>query len=85
MNATSLSGLFKQDGKNTKNNVFENTFCKKVAEVVKIVKPLVKVLWLVDGEKLTMIYVAPHIHMSDNDIYRGNLQGDDEKIFLEDG
>jgi hypothetical protein len=30
---------------------------KKATEIVKIVEPLVKVLWLVDGKKLAMFYV----------------------------
>jgi hypothetical protein len=47
----------KQDGKDIKKRVFENTFWKKAAEVVKIVEPLVKVLRLVDGETLAMGYI----------------------------
>ena len=43
--------------KRHKKRVFENTFWKKVAEVVKIVEPLIKVLWLVDGETLAMGYI----------------------------
>lgn len=45
------------DGKDTKKKVYDNTFLKKVAEVVKIGEPLVKVLQLVDGKKLTMGYI----------------------------
>jgi hypothetical protein len=40
----------KQDGKDTKKKVFDNTFWKKATEIVKIGEPLVKVLWLVDGK-----------------------------------
>ena len=41
----------RQDAKETKKTVNDGTFWKKAAEVVKIVEPLVKVLWLVDGER----------------------------------
>jgi hypothetical protein len=48
----------KQDGKDTKKKVFDNTFWKKATEIVKIGgEPLVKVLRLVDGEKLPMGYL----------------------------
>jgi hypothetical protein len=47
----------KQDGKDIKKRVFENTFWKKATEVVKIVEPLVKVLRLVDGETLATGYI----------------------------
>jgi hypothetical protein len=45
------------DGKDTKKKVNDPRFWKKVAEIVKIAKPLVKVLRLVDGEKLAMGYI----------------------------
>jgi hypothetical protein len=38
-------------------NKFNNTFGEKEIEIVKIAKPLVKVSWLVDGEKLTIGYI----------------------------
>ena len=47
----------KQDGKDTKKKVNDATFWKKTTEVVKIVEPLVKVLQLVDGERLAMGYI----------------------------
>jgi hypothetical protein len=47
----------KQDGKDIKKSVFENNVWKKVVEVVKIVEPLVKVLQVVDGEKMAMGYI----------------------------
>ncbi|KAH9308797.1 hypothetical protein KI387_036708, partial [Taxus chinensis] len=47
----------KQDGKDTKKKVFDNLFWKKIAEVVKIVEPLIKVLRLVDGEISVMGYI----------------------------
>jgi hypothetical protein len=47
----------RQDGKDTKKKVNDPTFCKKSAEIVKISEPLVKVLRIVDGEKLAMGYI----------------------------
>jgi hypothetical protein len=47
----------RQDGKDTKKKVNDPTFWKKVAEIMKIAEPLVKVLWLVDGEKLALGYI----------------------------
>jgi hypothetical protein len=47
----------KPDGKDTKKKVNDPRFWKKAAEIVKIVEPLVKVLRLVDGEKLAMGYI----------------------------
>ena len=47
----------KQDAKDTKKKVNDCAFWKKATEVVKIVEPLVKVLRLVDGEKLAMGYI----------------------------
>ena len=47
----------KQDGKDTKKKVNDPRFWKKAAEIVKIAEPLVKVLRLVDGEKLAMGYI----------------------------
>jgi hypothetical protein len=47
----------KPDGKATKNKVNDPRFWKKPAEIVKIAEPLVKVLRLVDGEKLAMGYI----------------------------
>eukprot|EP00253_Pinus_taeda_P033798 PITA_33798 len=44
----------RQDGKDTKNRVFDNYFWKRFVNLVKITEPLVKVLRIVDGEKLAM-------------------------------
>eukprot|EP00253_Pinus_taeda_P017800 PITA_17800 len=47
----------KQDGKDTKKKAFDNYFWKRSVELVKITEPLVKVLRMVDGEKLAMRYI----------------------------
>ena len=47
----------RQDGKDTKSKVFDNYFWKRFADLVKITKPLIKVLRMVDGEKLAMGYI----------------------------
>ena len=47
----------KKDGKDTKKKVNDPRFWKRAAEIVKIAEPLVKVLRLVDGEKLAMGYI----------------------------
>eukprot|EP00253_Pinus_taeda_P027736 PITA_27736 len=47
----------RQDGKDTKKKVFDNYFWKRSVELVKITEPLVKVLRMVDGEKLAMGYI----------------------------
>lgn len=47
----------KQDGKDTKNKVFDNCFWKRSAKLVKIIEPLVKVLRIMDGGKLAMGYI----------------------------
>jgi hypothetical protein len=47
----------KQDGKDTKKKVNDPTFWKKTTEIVKIGKPPVKELRLVDWEKLAMGYI----------------------------
>jgi hypothetical protein len=59
-NGMDLNGLTSMMEKTPKKKVFESTFWKKVVEVVKIGELLVKVLQLVDGEKLAMgcIYEA---------------------------
>ena len=44
----------RQDAKENKKKVNDSAFWKKATDVVKIVEPLVKVLWLVDGERLAM-------------------------------
>jgi len=47
----------KQDGKDVKRKVNEEIFWKKAAEIVKLAEPLVKVLRLVDGERLAMGFI----------------------------
>ena len=47
----------RQDAKETKKKVNDSAFWKKAAEVVKIVEPIVKVLRLVDGDRLAMGYI----------------------------
>eukprot|EP00253_Pinus_taeda_P011696 PITA_11696 len=47
----------KQEGKELKKKVYEETFWRKVAEIVKLAEPLVKVLRLVDGERLAMCFI----------------------------
>ena len=54
---TSSWWVCKQDDKDTKTKVFDNCFWRKSAELLKITEPLVKVLWMVDGEKLAMGYI----------------------------
>ena len=45
------------DGKDTKKKVLDTYFWKRSVELVKITEPLVKVLRLVDGERLAMGYI----------------------------
>ena len=47
----------KQDGKDTKKITKSSSVWKRAIEVVAITEPLVKVLRLVDGEKLAMGYI----------------------------
>eukprot|EP00253_Pinus_taeda_P021403 PITA_21403 len=47
----------KPEGKELKKKVYEETFWKKAAEIVKLAEPLVKVLRLVDGERLAMGFI----------------------------
>ncbi len=47
----------KTDGKETKKRIHESTFWKKATEIGKITESLVKVLRLVDGEKLAMGFI----------------------------
>lgn len=44
-------------GKDTKKKAFDNNFWEKVSKIVKIGEPLLMVLHLVDGEKLTTNYI----------------------------
>ena len=45
------------DGKDAKKKILESSFWKKAIEVYKIIETLVKVLRLVDGERLAMGYI----------------------------
>eukprot|EP00253_Pinus_taeda_P027186 PITA_27186 len=47
----------KPEGKELKKKVCEETFWRKTAEIVKLGEPLVKVLRLVDGERLAMGFI----------------------------
>eukprot|EP00253_Pinus_taeda_P035513 PITA_35513 len=47
----------KLEGKELKKKVNEETFWRKAAEIVKLVEPLVKLLQLVDGERLAMGFI----------------------------
>eukprot|EP00253_Pinus_taeda_P033372 PITA_33372 len=47
----------KQDGRELKKKVNEEIFCRKATEIVEVVEPLVKVLQLVDGERLGMGFI----------------------------
>lgn len=47
----------KLEGKELKNKVNEEIFWRKEIEIVKLAEPLVKVLWLVDGERLAMGFI----------------------------
>eukprot|EP00253_Pinus_taeda_P013576 PITA_13576 len=47
----------KLEGKDLKKKVNEETFWRKATEVVKLAEPLVKVLRLVDGERLAMGFI----------------------------
>eukprot|EP00253_Pinus_taeda_P027212 PITA_27212 len=47
----------KPEGKELKRKVYEETFWRKAVEIVKLAEPLVKVLQLVDGERLAMGFI----------------------------
>eukprot|EP00253_Pinus_taeda_P006414 PITA_06414 len=47
----------KQEGKELKKKINEEIFWRKAAEIVKLAEPLVKVLRLVDGERLAMGFI----------------------------
>eukprot|EP00253_Pinus_taeda_P034661 PITA_34661 len=48
---------YKQEGKELKKKVNEEKFWRMAAEVVKLAEPLVKVLQLVDGQRLAMGFI----------------------------
>ena len=47
----------KPEGRELKRKVHDETFWRKAAEIVKLAEPLVKVLRLVDGERLAMGFI----------------------------
>eukprot|EP00253_Pinus_taeda_P028702 PITA_28702 len=47
----------KLEGKELKRKVYDETFWRKAAEIVKLAEPLVKVLRFVDGERLAMGFI----------------------------
>eukprot|EP00253_Pinus_taeda_P030731 PITA_30731 len=47
----------RQDGKDTKKKALDSYFWKRSVDLVKITEPLVKVLRMVDGDKLAMGYI----------------------------
>eukprot|EP00253_Pinus_taeda_P017071 PITA_17071 len=59
----------RQDGKDTKKKVSHNYFWKRSANLVKIIEPLVKVLTMVDGEKLGMGYIYEAMNQAKEQIH----------------
>ena len=47
----------KAEGKDVANKVFEKTFWKKAEAIVLVSEPLVRMLWMVDGDKPAMGYI----------------------------
>eukprot|EP00253_Pinus_taeda_P025432 PITA_25432 len=60
----------KPEGKEFKKKVNEETFWRKVAKIVKLVEPLVKVLRLVDGERLAMGFIYEAMDQANEQIKR---------------
>eukprot|EP00253_Pinus_taeda_P020086 PITA_20086 len=60
----------KLEGKELKNKVNEEIFWRKAIEIVKLVEPLVKVLWLVDGERLAMGFIYEAMDQAKEQIKR---------------
>eukprot|EP00253_Pinus_taeda_P019344 PITA_19344 len=58
------------EGKELKNKVNEEIFWRKAIEIVKLVEPLVKVLWLVDGERLAMGFIYEAMDQAKEQIKR---------------
>eukprot|EP00253_Pinus_taeda_P033448 PITA_33448 len=60
----------KLEGKELKKKVNEEIFWRKAAEIVKLVEPLVKVLRLVDGERLAMGFIYEALDQEKEQIKR---------------
>eukprot|EP00253_Pinus_taeda_P004356 PITA_04356 len=60
----------KPESKELKNKVNEETFWRKAVEIVKLVEPLVKVLRLVDGERLAMGFIYEAMDQAKKQIKR---------------
>jgi len=60
----------KLEGKDLKKKVNEETFWRKAAEIVKLAEPLVKVLRLVDGERLAMGFIYEAMDQAKEQIKR---------------
>eukprot|EP00253_Pinus_taeda_P022909 PITA_22909 len=60
----------KQEGKELKKKVNEEIFWRKAAEIVKVVEPLVKVLRMVDGERLAMGFIYEAMDQAKEQIKR---------------
>eukprot|EP00253_Pinus_taeda_P029211 PITA_29211 len=60
----------KQEGKELKKKVNEEIFWRKATEIVKLAESLVKVLWLVDGERLAMGFIYEAMDQAKEQIKR---------------
>eukprot|EP00253_Pinus_taeda_P001833 PITA_01833 len=60
----------KLEGKELKKKVDEENFWRKAAKIVKLAKPLVKVLQLVDGERLAMGFIYEAMDQAKEQIKR---------------
>lgn len=60
----------KPEGKELKKKVNEESFWRKAAKIVKLVEPLVKVLRLVDGERLAMGFIYEAMDQAKEQIKR---------------
>ena len=47
----------KAEGKDIADKVFEKTFWKKAEAIVLVSEPLVRMLWMVDGDKTAMGFI----------------------------
>lgn len=62
----------KQEGKELKKKVNEEIFWRKATEIVKLAEPLVKVLRLVDGERLAMGFIYEAMDQAKEQIKRAH-------------
>eukprot|EP00253_Pinus_taeda_P022319 PITA_22319 len=60
----------KQNGRELKKKVNEEIFWRKAAKIVKVAETLVKVLWLVDGERLAMGFICEAMDQAKEKIKR---------------